>query len=146
MSNLIEHARTELAAAGYKAQPGRPIIEKMVMEDVLELLEVFAKQGHSGSSAPMIVSLFKKLALYEPLAPLTGKSEEWIEVADGMWQNVRCSHVFKDVNGAWDIDGIIFEDNDGSRYTNRDSRVPVTFPYTPERQYIRRASTPGATK
>lgn len=138
MSNLIEHARTELAAAGYKVEPGRPVIEKMVVENVLELLEVFANQGHSGSSAPMIVSLFKKLALYEPLAPLSGKPEEWIEVSDGLWQNVRCSHVFKDATGAWDIDGIIFEDENGMRYTNRDSRVPVTFPYTPQRTYLKR--------
>jgi hypothetical protein len=144
MSNLIEHARTELAAAGFKPQPGKPIIEKMVVEDVLELLEVFAKQGHSGSSAPMIVSLFKKLALFEPLAPLTGNPDEWIEVSEGLWQNIRCSHVFKDATGAWDIYGMIFEDSDGSRYTNRDSRVPVTFPYTPHRQYILRPSSTRA--
>lgn len=140
MSNLIEHARRELAAAGYRVEPGRPVVEKMVVEDVLELLEVFANQGHSGSSAPMIAALFNKLALYEPLAPLTGKPDEWIEVSEGLWQNCRCSHVFKDVKSAWDIDGIIFEDSDGSRYTNRDSRVPVIFPYTPERQYLRRPS------
>jgi hypothetical protein len=121
-------------------QPGRPVYDKMVVEDVLELLEVFAKQGHSGGSAPVIAGLFAKLARYEPLVPLTGKPDEWIEVAEGMWQNARCSHVFKDANGAYDIDGIIFEDSDGSRYTNRDSRVPVTFPYTPQRQYIRRSS------
>lgn len=140
MSNLIDHARIELAAAGYKVEPGRPAIEKMIVEDVLELLEVFAKQGHSGSSAPMIVGLFRKLALFEPLTPLTGKPEEWVEVADNLWQNNRCSHVFKDKGGAWDIEGIIFEDQDGCRYTNRNSRVPVTFPYIPQRQYIKRHS------
>jgi hypothetical protein len=141
MSNLIDHARTELAAAGYKVEPGRPVIEKMVVEDVLELLEVFANQGHSGSSAPMIVALFSKLALFEPLAPITGKPEEWVEVSEGLWQNARCSNVFKDATGAWDIEGIIFEDEDGSRYTSRDSHVRITFPYIPHRQYIRRSST-----
>lgn len=141
MSNLIEHARRELAAAGFKVEPGRPVIQKMIVEDVLELLEVFSKQGHSGSSAPMIAGLFTKLAAYEPLVPLTGKPDEWIEVSEGLWQNIRCSHVFKDATKAWDIDGVIFEDDDGCRYTNSDSRITVTFPYKPERIYLRRSSS-----
>ena len=37
MSNLIEHARTELHAAGFVVEPGRPAIDKMVVEDVLKL-------------------------------------------------------------------------------------------------------------
>jgi hypothetical protein len=46
--------------------------------------------------------------------------------------------VFKDETGTYDIDGKVFwewyKDEDGnavkSHYTSRESRVPVTFPYT----------------
>lgn len=139
MSNYIEHARRELNAIGYKLDgPLEDGPNKWTMENLFELLEVFGKQGHSGMSAPMIARMFSKLALFEPLGPLTGKDEEWVEVSDGLFQNVRCSHVFKENGEAYDCEGIIFKEPDGSCYTNRDSRVKVTFPYTPERQYIRR--------
>jgi len=57
-------------------------------------------------------------------------------VSDGLWQNNRCSHVFKDADGAWDIDGKIFTDPQGCSYTNRDSRVMIEFPYVPKREYV----------
>lgn len=143
MSTYINHARRELNALGYKLEgPLEDGPNKWIMENLFELLEVFDKQGHSGSSAPMVAGMFKKLALFEPLAPLTGKDDEWMEVADNCWQNIRCSHVFKGADGrAYDIDGIIFRDEDGSTYTNIESRVYVAFPYTPERQYVRRDSS-----
>ena len=141
MSNLIDHARAELAAIGIQPQPGKPIIQKMVSEDVLELLEVFSKQGHSGSSAPYIAGLFHKLAMFEPLGPLTGADSEWVEVGEGVFQNARCSHVFKENGQAYDSEGRIFREPDGSCFTNRDSRVPVTFPYTPKREYVDRPAS-----
>jgi hypothetical protein len=138
--SYIDHARRELNAIGYKLDgPLEDGPNKWTMENLFELLEVFGKQGHSGSSAPMIAGMFKKLALFEPLGPLTGKDDEWQEVAEGMWQNIRCSHVFKDANGkAYDGEGVIFQDPDGLCYTNSDSRVYISFPYTPERRYVRR--------
>lgn len=135
-----EHARRELNALGYKLDgPLEEGPNKWVMENIFDLLDVFSQQGHSGSSAPYVANLFCKLAKLEPAAPLTGKDDEWGEVAEGVWQNKRCSHVFKGADGrAYDIEGIIFRDPDGSCYTNGDSRVYITFPYTPERRYIRR--------
>lgn len=139
----IEHARRELNALGYKLDgPLEDGPNKWIMENIFELLGVFEKQGHSGSSAPYVADLFCKLAKLEPAAPLTGKDEEWVEVAEGMWQNVRCSHVFKDADGrAYDIEGIVFRDPDGGCYTNRDSRVFITFPYKPERRYVFRPAS-----
>jgi hypothetical protein len=84
----------------------------------------------------MAISLFEKVARFEPLTPLTGDDDEWMEVGDGMFQNIRCSHVFKNKDGAYDIDGRIFREPNGSCYTNGKSRVPVTFPYTPSREYV----------
>jgi hypothetical protein len=142
--SLIEHARRELNAIGYSLDgPGKDGPDKWVMENVLELLETFSKQGHSGSSAPYVAALFQKLANYEPLCPLKGTDDEWNEVGHGMWQNNRCSHVFKGEDGvAYDIEAIIFKDSNGSCYINRDSRRNITFPYTPERVYLSRPSEP----
>jgi len=137
MSNLIDFAKQELLAAGYK-----PIEEdteegpnKWIQENILELLQVFSKQGHSGVSAPFCINTFKKLAMFEPLSPITGEDHEWIEVGKGVFQNKRCSRVFKQAdrfNGqAYDINGRVFYDSNGCYFANMNSCIPITFPYTP---------------
>ena len=112
-------------------------------KDVLEIVEVFAKQGHSGVSANYCLGLLTKLLDYKPLSPLTGEDSEWEDVfeygGDDMhYQNKRCSRVFKDKNGrTYDIQGKVFIEPDGISYTSRDSIVDVIFPYTPETQYVK---------
>lgn len=141
-SGLRLHALRELKAAGYapigECEDGP---DKWMQESVLELLEVFSKQGHSGFSAPHCIDLFKKLASYEPLVPLSGNDEEWMDVGEmsgyPIWQNKRCHHVFKEGDGkAYDIDGIIFREPNGCSYTSKESRVYIDFPYTPTRKYV----------
>ena len=140
MGNYETHAKRELQAIGYDLNDKEEGPNKWIIDNLLELLEVFAKQGHSGSSAPYCARTFKKLALFEPLSPLTGEDNEWCEVADGIWQNKRASHVFKQTdryNGhAYDIHGRVFKEPDGCCYTNSDSHVLVTFPYTPTTEYV----------
>ena len=138
---FIEHAKREFKAVGYIPldQPQEDGPNKWIQENVLELLDVFSKQGHSGFSAPYCISTFKKLASLEPLGPLTGADDEWTEVVDGrMLQNNRCGHVFKDSKDgqAYDIEGRIFREPNGCCFTSRDSRVPITFPYTPTSEYV----------
>jgi hypothetical protein len=147
-SGLIKHALAEFRYAGWmdgnneflcdEGEPGFSPQETMCL-DVLELLEVFGKQGHSGHSAGYLLSMFEKLARYRPLSPVKGNDDEWVEVARGIYQNKRCSHVFKDVacdGQAYDTEAVIFRRKDGSCYTSKDSLRPVTFPYTPVREYV----------
>lgn len=139
MGNLIEHAKKELQAIGYNLEETEEGPNKWIVKNILELLDVFSKQGHSGFSASYCVSLFAKLASLEPACPLTGKGDEWNEVGEGIFQNKRCSHVFKGADGrAYDIDGKIFRDPNGALSTNIDSRVYIEFPYTPKSEYIDR--------
>lgn len=134
---LVEHAKAELEAAGLFAKDSD--YEGEIGSAVLKLIEVFAEQGHSGASASMTRHIFNKLANFEPICPLTGADSEWNKIAVGVWQNKRCSHVFKDADGrAYDSQGIVWEDPDGSRFTNRDSRVFVEFPYTPKTEIRKR--------
>ena len=140
-SNSIAHAKRELVAIGYDLNDKEEGPNKWIMENLFELLVVFSTQGHSGSSAPYCISMFKKLASFEPLCPLTGEDIEWNDVSmygdNPLWQNNRASHVFKDKDGkAYNTQGKVFREPDGCTYTSRDSRVPVTFPYTPVTLYI----------
>jgi len=148
-SNLIKHAKSEFRALGWcnENDEFECEMQELMCKGALDLLEVFSNQGHSGSSAPYAISLFEKLARFKPIGPLTGEDSEWNEVGPGVFQNVRCHHVFKQddrFNGqAYDIDGIVFyewvTDEDGKPYkscfTSGDSFVPIAFPYTPTTEY-----------
>lgn len=162
----LDHALMEFRAAGWVDENDnwKEEYQQLICEGVLKLLMVFADEGHSGTSAPYAINLFKKLAMFEPIVPLTGEDWEWSDVrhnGDGSihYQNKRCSHVFKEGDGqAYDIDGKVFwewcerplgEDEEGypgidtfkSYYTGYESRTPVTFPYTPTKQYLYKQSS-----
>jgi len=92
--SLVKHAKMELKIAGLFDKDSD--YNGMLGKAVLELVEVFSRQGHSGSSASMVSNLFDKLSRYKPLCPLTFKDEEWVEVGEGKFQNKRNCSVFKD--------------------------------------------------
>ena len=71
MSNMMKWAENELRLAGYPGDEDGP--NKWIYEGTLDLLKVFTEQGHSGMSAPYAISLFKRLANWEPISPLTGE-------------------------------------------------------------------------
>ena len=157
MSNYINHAMTEFRAAGWIDDNGKYVdeMQEAICNHVIKLLEVFSDEGHSGSSAPYAINMFEKPAKFEPLVPLTGEDWEWLDLtdygADHMkYQNIRCSHVFKDVDGkAYDSDGKVFwewytDSETGEKrksyYTGRGSRVYIEFPYVPNSEYVYRES------
>ena len=87
-------------------------------KEILALCEAFGKSGQSGGSAPftatVISKAIKKLLLFEPICPITGSDEEWINVRDVsdedemMYQNKRCSALFKSKSGkCWYVDAIV---------------------------------------
>ena len=144
MSNMLKWAEQELRYAGYDVNDPEDGPNRWLAEGTLELLKVFSEQGHSGSSAPYAVALFEKLAMWKPIAPLTGEDDEWAEAYDnaGTQQNKRNSSVFKGEDGqAYWSGGRVFwnwythpDANDGKPYkltfTSRDSRVNIYFPWT----------------
>jgi len=140
-SSFRKFAERELELIGSRVDDPEEGPNKWAAENVLELIDVFEKQGHSGASAPIILSIFNKVARWEPVTPLTGADEEWTEVGSAKckpkWQNKRCPHVFKESNGrAYDSEGRIFREPSGACFTNRDSRVYIEFPYTPKSVYV----------
>jgi len=147
MNNYEFHARKEFQAAGWTDETGKfhDRMQEIICNHVLKLLEVLHSEEHSGTTAPYTIDLFSKLANFKPLTPLTGEDWEWTDVSrestHTLYQNKRLSSVFKDADGAYNIEGKVFWEwssspdiDDGkpfkSHFTCRESRVPVTFPYT----------------
>jgi hypothetical protein len=140
-SNLESFAERELARLG-----GGEMQAEM-NRHILKMVRTFSREGHSGFSASYALGLLQKLLAFEPIQPLTGEADEWMEVggpSEPCWQNVRCSHVFKDADGrAYDINGKVFVEPDGCAFTGYESRVYVEFPYTPTTEYVQVAREPG---
>lgn len=141
-NNLVLHAENELNILLNKCkdEEGKEI-QKVMNNNILEIVEAFSNQGHSGFSASYAIGLIKRLLNFEPITPLTGNDEEWNELNydnSTKYQNKRCSRIFKDADGqAYDIEGKIFSEDGGkSWYQSKDSKVNITFPYIPNTEKI----------
>lgn len=136
MFSLSEFAKAELERAGWFSEDSD--YAGFVGVAVIELIQIFSRQGHSGLSANIVTGIFTKPAKFEPITPLTGEDEEWFEYNDGQFQNKRCSHVFKRGKDghAYDSEGKVFREPSGACFTSIDSRVFVTFPYTPKTEIV----------
>ena len=149
MTNL-EFAKKELDYAGYKdnADNQENQYGKMVREAVLELLEVFEKQGHSGYSASVVSKIFMKLVDYKPISPIK-ETDEWFADRDEdlCQRHTRLSNLFRDekINGgrAYYLDAIVWKckyDECTTTFSGKVagiySRQTVKFPFTPKTFYI----------
>mgnify|MGYP001596016083 CR=1 FL=1 len=139
MDKLVAYAKEELTRAGLFRKDSD--YSGLLGKAALKMVKQFAKEGHSGMSASLALEVFKRLASWEPLTPLTGQDDEWnaISVEMGtpnLFQNKRCSRVFKENGVAYDQDGKVFREPTGRTYTNRDSRVLIIFPYTPKTEIV----------
>ena len=84
-SNVIQSALNEFKFLGWMDKDGNfdDEMQELICTNVLELLHVMNKQGHSGFSANYLLSMFNKLANGKPLSPLTCKENEWAYDVDG---------------------------------------------------------------
>lgn len=133
-SNLVSHGKNELAFLLNSDDS----MDRMMGEHIIGMLRLFSIEGHSGFSASYASSALNELVKFKPLGPLTGENNEWGDILDdnGLQQNIRCGTVFRNKDGAYDIDGKVFREPSGACFTNIDSRVSVTFPYTPHTEYV----------
>lgn len=148
MANMIEFATNELNRILDKCEDKEGYeLQKQINKNILEVVEVFSKQGHSGFSASYAINILERLLKFLPINALTGEDDEWIEVSNyfedkNTWQNKRCSSVFKHSDGkCYHNDAKVFSDDGGRTwYTSKDSRIEITFPYNvpsyPERVII----------
>jgi hypothetical protein len=134
----------------------KPVILEFTNE-ILALCEAFGRSGQSGGSAPYTATILsqaiKNLCLHEPICPITGIDDEWVDVAeynDGetMYQNSRRGGVFKlDERGAYYIDAIVWKSQlphytfTGSVDGIQSRQFLKGFPFTPKTFYIDVIST-----
>jgi len=144
MSNYLNHANREFKYAGWMDEYGKfkDDMQELICKQVLELLEVFGGHGHSGSSAPYAVSLFKKLAEFKPITSIKCTDDEWGTEAD-CFQNKRLSAVFKkDKDSApYYLEAIVWKGaDDGDQFTGSvdgiSSHQFIRLPFTPKTFYI----------
>ena len=97
MSNLVDHARTELELIGEEPE---------TIEWYLRVIKEFASFGHSGGSAMATIPVINDLLQYKNLKPLTDNPDEWFHhkaedygVEDECWQNKRCPEAFSNDGG-----------------------------------------------
>ena len=144
MGNLYDHAKSELDRAGLFDKDSD--YDGMLGTAVLELIDVFGKQDHSGCSANLVSNLFNKLSRYDVITTISDKESEWTEVREGHFQNKRCSALFKDEDGkSRYLNAIIWRTQTGSTWTGSASlkdgtelrsRQIVKFPFKPKTFYI----------
>lgn len=133
---MIEHAKMELDLILKQCDPNDKEeieMQKVINQNILDIVEMFANQGHSGFSASYAINILTKLLNWSFVTPLTGEDDEWIVVTDGVYQNKREGRIFKNKDKfdgkAYYLDGKAFSDDGGkSWFTNQNSFVPVEFP------------------
>lgn len=132
MSELLAHALREFRLGGLYS--GTDEASDRLVSDLTALISIFSQQGHSDSSRAMTLHLFDRLVNFYPLTPLTGRDEEWNQIADYLWQNKRFSAVFKNSTSAWDnARRTVYVYPDGMAVTRSDEEVPyIQFPYMPQ--------------
>jgi hypothetical protein len=128
MTNTQSHAQVELDILS-KSVPDALILE--FKDEILALCEKFGKSGQSGGSAPYVAgalsSAVKKLCMFQTIAPLTGEDSEWTDITqenngEMFYQNKRNSAVFKDKDGVWYLDAIVWcADTPGESGNNWDN-------------------------
>lgn len=138
-----EHAIREFEHVGW-TKDGEFLdgMQEMMCNQVLELLDLHASHGHSGSSAPYALSLFTSLAKFEPIGGINCTDDEWVEVGENRYQNSRLGGVFKKGKDGkpYYLDAIIWKEENGSCFTGHveelSSGQKIRLPFRPKSFYI----------
>lgn len=121
-SSYVKRAKKEFDIAWFNkpSENQEDIEDKMVQhwmcDDVIALLSLLATQGDSGGTIGYKLNLFRKMALFETISPLTFKDDEFSPIHDSLTnsqQNLRNSAVFKK--------------NDKYSYINSFNKQPVFY-------------------
>lgn len=150
--SLKEWSERELSKLGSTEDEA----QQWINQQILELVETFSNQGHSGYSAAYALSVFNRLASWKPLTALTGEDDEWTQVEGPnlpLWQNKRCPTVFKEEYSEGEIkayhsEAVVYSDDGGETwFTDSNSRREIEFPFIvpdePERVVLEEGQKDG---
>lgn len=126
IAGSFEKSKEELDRIGMTVN-NKDKMNRLMRSNILEIIKIFSKQGHSGFSADYAIDIIQKLLKQKPISPLTGEDSEWEDISEisgckhgkKLYQNKRLYSVFKDETGkAWDND------------KKSKEKYYITFPYT----------------
>jgi hypothetical protein len=94
--SIRKQARYELARSNFGESGTKAM---------MQILDIFFEEFDSGGATFCAAPVLQKLIAGKPLSPLTGQDDEWFDVSSAsggnpMWQNIRCSTVFRDGSGS----------------------------------------------
>lgn len=93
---MIENAKKELDLLLEKCEDEEERrMQKVINDNALEIVKKFCEMGHSGFTAEYEINMIIKLLKQQPLTKLTLKDDEFVEVSNGLFQNIRDSRIFK---------------------------------------------------
>lgn len=103
MSNLVAHAKRELKIAGY-AEDSADALDRVIYQSTIQIVEAFARCGHSGYSAMAHTQIINQLLQFKPLGEITNNPDEWFDhgsagLGEPIWQNKRDSRMFSEDEG-----------------------------------------------
>lgn len=135
--SLVTYAQDELQRAGWFDEDSDYV--GMVGPAVIEMMEQFAKEGHSGYSAHLVLHIFERLASFRPLTPLEDPRDKnefhCVSECSGTpplttLQSLRVSSVFSEDGGKtwYDID----KKRTLLEKLMRSRRAYISFPYMPK--------------
>ena len=127
---MLEFAEWQLNKLLEKCtESGEKEMQRMMNNDVLELLKVFYGQEHSGFSVPIASKLFYKLANHKLITEVEDNPDDW----DENGQHKFISSIFKRNDGTcYYLYGRLFaEPNSDNFFYNKASNIDVTFPIKP---------------
>lgn len=147
MSNTIHHALSEFVFAGWMTPEGTfdDEMQESICQNMIDVIELIDGQGHSGFSIQYLINHLTTLLKQEPLTPLTGEADEWVQMQDDLYMNKRCHRVVKygENEPSYDTEGVVYYektiDSDGKEsktYFIKKPTVPITFPYTLTTEYL----------
>lgn len=90
---LVEHAKRELELIGQFDE------DPAFAQAIVAAVAAFSSYGHSGGSAAVGIAMLYDLLQFKPLSAITDAADEWMCVADHVWQNVRDSSCFSNDGG-----------------------------------------------
>lgn len=99
--SLLQHAQDELKTSGMLDGDE---FNTNISGSVLDLIQLFSSQGHSGFSAEFTKDLFDLLTGFKTLSPITSDPKEWQNDKElggngDLWQNLRDPSVFSEDGG-----------------------------------------------
>lgn len=123
MSEFVENCRQELDIILNNVDEKE--IQQKFNDDVMEIVELVSKQGHSGVSIVCLAYTLSRLLLRKPLSALTGEESEWFdEKYDNQWIGINKRYP--------EIVRYNKDNNTAKIVTAGDIDKKVTFPYYPK--------------